>query len=144
MLRSSFYFRVSRGCTKNEYSSFSSFNISILCYWRTCSSFCFQKFLSNWIFESSDVLGFQFHAMGFYWRLYQPIQVDVRILNNGIRTELNLPAQNEIIYKDLPQFCTISEHVVKRPTDWPNNVHQTGYWLVSAEVQLLRYFEITL
>jgi len=48
---------------------------------------------------------------------------------NKFRKELSLPSQTEVVYKDLPQFFTVSELVVKRPTDWPNNIHQTSYWI---------------
>ncbi len=49
----------------------------------------------------------------------------------SFRTEtLGLAPQDEYLFRDIPQLCMFSETVVRRPTDWPDEVQLTGYWIL--------------
>lgn len=41
-----------------------------------------------------------------------------------------------MIFEELPQFVLVSEQILQRPVDWPDNVHQVGYWTRPVKVRL--------
>lgn len=68
-----------------------------------------------------------------FWQLFRSH------INRARRKILGLPAFpvggpfSEIRQKGQPILCAFSPHIVKRPPDWPANIHQCGYWFLKNE-----------
>jgi len=63
-----------------------------------------------------------------HWLSFKLVWASISTKINQFRKNLELPSQDDFQFEDIPQFCIFSEHVVRRPTDWPQEVHVSGYW----------------